>query len=396
MKRKVVVVILLFLAIVTGASVVASKISPRRTIEDYALRILDTCAQEPFTQACYTREVPKLMDHLTMEEAFAVTQKIQDQDSTFGYCHVLGHELSARETKKNSAQWKEVITRCPSGVCSNGCVHGAFQERFRTDAFSPSQIEGIMPDLTSVCEPRGTWQPTGMEQASCYHALGHLLMYITTASTLQSTALCNRVADKGTEGNFTRVCYDGVFMQIFQPLEPEDFALIKGKQPTRTEHSAFCAPFKGTVPWVSCWTEGWPLYFGDLREPNNLVQFCSQVPQKDQLQCYNALIYVLVPQFQFDLTTMKSYCLDLPPQWRGRCFANTASRLIETDWKNISRAASWCAEIAQYDRAGDCFAELVTYSTFNFHEGSPEFYHLCGALPEPWKAKCFNQEEEKQ
>ena len=101
------------------------------SLDKYATGIVKKCSSASYKPTCYEKEVPMLMDSISMEEAFQVTRIIQDLDKSYQYCHVLGHELSARETAKDPGKWKDIIPRCPSGLCSNGCIHGAFQERFR-------------------------------------------------------------------------------------------------------------------------------------------------------------------------------------------------------------------------------------------------------------------------
>ncbi len=365
--------------------------SPKdKKIADAAAAVLRTCRASEHPPSCYDREIPKLIKRFTMEETFAVTKRVQNEDHSYAYCHVLGHALSAAETKKDPSKWKEVITRCPSGVCSNGCVHGAFQERFRTDVLPDSEIRAITPDLLTVCEPRGTWNPTSMEQATCYHALGHLLMYITGADVSKSVSLCDELAAKknGSTLDFHQVCYDGAFMQIFQPLEPEDRALVAGKQPSKPEVSAYCRRFDGERR-VSCVSESWPLFQTELQNPAYLDTFCGQLPQNVAGRCYAGMFYILVVQFQFDLTRMKSYCDGLSMSRSGQCYANTASRLIETDWGNIHEAVAWCNGANTEKSRDDCYQELASFASYNFHQDSPEFTALCSAIPKFWQKTCF-------
>lgn len=362
-----------------------------------AHRVVDLCKHEDHRPSCYDREIPKLMKRFTMEESFMITKIVQTKDPAYAYCHVLGHAISAQETKKDPSLWKEVITRCPSGVCSNGCVHGAFQERFRTDVLTRDEIEKIKPDLESVCEPRGTWNPTGMVQATCYHALGHLLMYITGADISESTALCDEVAGpKNDDGDDHRqVCYDGTFMQVFQPLEPEDIALVKDIQPTRDTVEAFCRPYT-QERLASCVNESWPLYQKELQDPAFMPSFCGRLPDGLANRCYTGMFYILVVQFQFNLDSMKTYCEGLPGDLQGRCFAATASRLIETDWQNTEKAVAWCHDNEAHDPEELCYKEIAQNSGFNFHPDSPQFIALCNALPASWKDTCFNRESTGQ
>lgn len=355
---------------------------------------VETCKEEVYHPACYDREIPKLMERFTMEDVFGITKSIQAMDPSYSYCHVLGHALSSRETKKDPSKWKEVITRCPSGVCSNGCVHGAFQERFRTDILSEAQIVEVKPQLADVCEPRGAWSPTGMEQATCYHAMGHLLMYITGANINRSLALCDELSGpkEGRQYDFHRVCYDGVFMQMYQPLEPEDIALVKGKQPTRQTVAAFCGQYNGEAK-VSCVTESWPLFMTELENPKFTETFCGQLPVGLRTRCYTGIFYILVVQNRFDLAKTRAYCDKLTRDAANICYASTASRLIETDWGNISKATDWCNGISSESGKQACFDELLVYASYNFHAGSSEFFALCNGLPDPWKTSCLEGEK---
>lgn len=368
------------------------KISNDTTFKKHADYIIKLCAGERYHPACYDREIPKLMDQISMSDVFEVTRIIQVEDSTYPYCHVLGHELAAREVNKDPSKWKDVVSMCPAGMCSNGCLHGGFQERFRSETFTDVQIEMVKPDLATICEKRSNWNPTGLEQASCYHAVGHLSMYLTGADIYKAGELCNYAALKSDGRNFTQTCLDGTFMQIFQPLEPDDFALIAGKEVKRDELKSFCMKFQGQQR-TSCWHEGWPLYVPEITKPDGLMNYCNSSvlsTDADKDQCFLSLFYVLMVQFNFDTKKVQIFCSALPEKRLNQCFANTASRLIETDYRNINEVAAYCAAAPTLASQAACYDEMIIYSTFNFHAGSPEFYKLCNVLPEDWKNKCLN------
>ncbi|MBI3379905.1 hypothetical protein HY029_04075, partial [Candidatus Gottesmanbacteria bacterium] len=349
------------------------------------------CEKSIYHPSCFDVEIPKLMDsptNLSMEESFAVTKIIQDKDTSYQYCHVLGHNLSAKETKKDPSKWKEVITRCPNGLCSNGCIHGSFQERFRSDSLPDEKIVQIKPDLMDVCEAKGDWHPTRLEQASCYHALGHLTMYMTKANIPISLNLCQEIAKRDDGRDYAKVCFDGVFMQIFQPLEPEDFSLVAGKQPKKDTLLSFCDEYKG-IHRGSCISESWPLFFQELKDPSGVVKFCAMEELTEQDRCYDGIIYVMTAQQNFDEKKMSSYCAGLPQKRRGGCFGSVVSRFIETDYRNISKAVNFCKESLKFDTAGKCYDALVKQSSFDFNIGSSQLSELCNNLPEPWKSKCF-------
>ncbi len=358
-----------------------------------AALVIQNCAGADHRQNCYDKEIPRLMDKISMEDAFRVTRLIQKLDSGYWYCHVLGHEIAAAETKKNPDQWKDVVARCPSGMCSNGCIHGAFQERFRAEALPGVAVGDITKQLENICEPRPGWQPTGLERGTCYHALGHLLMYVTAADIKKSLALCSDLA-KTAAGDFTQLCFDGAFMQIFQPLEPEDIALVKGKQPAKDELSAFCRAFPDRQRG-SCWTEGWPLYLDDIVRPGGVAGFCDALSHApaEQERCYTALFYVIPAEFRFDLTKISQYCALLPERRMGSCYANAASRLIETDWALTKSAIQLCQEAGLRQRQAEenCYGALASFAAYTFRVDSPEALDLCRRLPDPWRNQCLRR-----
>ncbi|MBI4225113.1 MAG: hypothetical protein HY617_02165 [Candidatus Sungbacteria bacterium] len=356
-------------------------------IRRLAQNTVSSCAKESYRPGCYDREIPKLMDVISMEDAFRVTKIIQDTDRAYNFCHVLGHELSAREVKKKPDSWKTVIARCPSGMCSNGCIHGGMQERFRAESLTDTQTAALVPELQTLCEEKSNWHPTGLERGTCYHAVGHLAMYMTGGDIKKSVVLCDEIVAKGPGRDFMHVCLDGAFMQIFQPLEPEDFALVRGRQPTKETIAAFCNAFTGEAKG-SCISESWPLFAEQVKKSEGLTVFCNKEEPAEQDRCYQGMFYVLAIQFQFDASAMQRFCSKLPVMRRGQCSAGMASRLIETDYGNISKAVQFCDDASRYDPAEQCFQQMAASAGFHFHAGSKEFLELCSKLPDRWKQVC--------
>ena len=190
------------------------------------------------------------------------------------------------------------------------------------------------------------------------------------------------------------MCYDGTFMQIYQPLEPEDFALIAEIAPKNREDSLdFCNQFayddftKGT-----CIRESWPLWRTDLRTAEGLLNFCNMVPddEGERRKCFNSIFYVNAPQLGFNVERIGNICSDLPESIAAQCFANSASRMIETDYRLSGNSISLCKK-AESEGIGDaCWRELSFYAGFNYHKGSAESIALCQSLPSGWKEGCLN------
>jgi hypothetical protein len=364
-----------------------------KTNAGIAQTIFDTCANESYAPSCYDTEIPKLMDEgYSMEQAFDVTRIVQEMDPSYQYCHVLGHYLAGKETQKDPENWKDVIARTPLGMCSNGAIHGAFQERFRAESLPEGARDVMITELEDICEPRADWQATGMGVATCKHALGHLTMYATDGEVEDSVLMCNELLDGNNTHMDRQLCYDGAFMQIFQPLEPEDFALIVGKEiETIDEAEKFCSGFDPKYR-VSCIGESWPLYRDLISAPETVLASCQQLPEgsTDFNRCMSGIFYVAMAQANLSVQWAGDFCTKVPKQVSGLCFANSSSRLIETDSRNVAKSLEVCRLAEQAGEGKACYDELLKYSGFIFKYSDPEYVELCNGLPEQQKQKCLS------
>jgi len=386
------------------------------SFESYADRIFTECSSirsSSGRRACYELEVPKLVGAISVRGAFEVTELIQKKDPTYLWCHNMGHQISEREYAKDPSRWKEVITQCPVGACSNGCIHGAMQAHFREASLGGVELKEVMPDLQSLCEERDDWHPTGLEQASCYHELGHLSVYLTGADINEAVGVCDTIGIKDDGRNFLQTCKEGIFMQIFEPREPEDFALVYDLIPSKEKlesceqfigeakgacwekgwngsAESFCNQFSGPER-AACFNEAWVVQDKDkLATPEGIINYCMFAENQDQKKiCYNKLVFSLMALFEFDEERMKKVCVGLPEEVKGACFAHTASRMVETDKDLISRAVEICKFAEEFNLGERCYNELLYYSTFSLHAGSEEFIQYCRHLPDPWNTKCL-------
>jgi hypothetical protein len=215
-------------------------------------------------------------------------------------------------------------------------------------------------------------------------------MYITDADIRASISLCDQFAGAhAITRDFRQLCFDGAFMQIFQPLENSDFVLIKGKTPTVQQMAKFCAPFRGNQR-EPCWAESWPLVREKILTPDGLSDFCQNgiLSIADRSRCFTGMFYVVTAQFQLDSGRMLNFCKSIVLTYRGQCYANAASRMIETDYANIEKAVKLCTSAVDDVSRDACFAELVQYSTYDFKPGAPEQRLLCSLLPAQWQQGC--------
>lgn len=395
-KIKLLLVSLTFFLVLVVLSVIflLSKESvPRKTLMQYADSVIAKCKKSEYRPGCYDTEVPKLMGWISMEEAFEVTRIVQEKDSSFAYCHVLGHKLSEQEVHKDPSKWTQVLSRCPAnGMCSNGCLHGAMQGKFRSESLNDKQIEAVKPELSTACEETESWNPTNLDQSICYHGLGHLTMYITNASFEKSISLCQDISSKKDGRNFESVCNDGLFMQLFQPLETEDFDLIKNKTPKKENLRDFCESFDGAEVIESCWRQGWPLMSDEIRTAEGMVAYCS-TPKDPGMQdfCFNQLFHLLGQSNDFNISDAKGVCNKLQGKRGSECFANFANSMIQADKKFIEKAVEVCSYADKPSVQNGCYDILARSSSYNFNQGSEDLNIFCNKLPSKYNDVCYGK-----
>jgi hypothetical protein len=336
------------------------------------------------------------MDTISMENAFAVTKLVQQADPRYLYCHVLGHNLSYKEAEQHPDQWMDIITRCPTTMCNNGCLHGALMRRFNRESLTDKEILAIKPDLETVCEPRDNWKPVEVERSMCYHSLGHLAMYMTDGNISKSASLCEEIGHKSDGRNYTQTCSEGVLMTVFQPLEPEDFALVRDITPKKEGVSEFCNQFVGEI-YHACMRESWPRFIDEIRSPEGLNRFCSYSNDpNDQRKCLGTTLNILTQYLVIDsnnnIQKLSDYCSNLYPHFQSECFAASAARLIQIDPSFTNVAVQVCTAAEAQNVGADCYERLMYHAGHSFHLGSKERLDYCNAFTEPWKKRCLIDE----
>ena len=360
--------------------------------EKYVKTVMEACAGKAWKPSCYDTEIPKLLGKISMEAAFEVTRMIQKKDPAYLYCHVLAHNIASRETAKDPSHWMDVIPRCPMTMCNNGCPHGALMERFKSESLTSEQVNSVLSDLANACEPRGSWHPLEIERSMCYHGLGHLAMYITDADINKAADVCEDIGVKSDGRNYIQTCTEGVYMSIYQPLEPEDFALVKGITPKKEELKSFCSKYVGQRRDI-CWREGWPLYREELTaDPKKLVTFCGQESNEiEQKKCYGTALNFLTVQFVMDRgdnVGMEAYCNGLPRDLKRLCFANVARRLVQIDPQLSKKALGFCNEASKTEDGDECYKTMAEFGSWTFRSGSAASSEYCDLFPEIWQKVC--------
>jgi len=390
-KKQLLLGMVLALATVSVLLYVAHYAKPTATPDALAKEVMSLCKTAPVKQVCYGREIPLLMDRgLSMEEAFKVTRIALETDPDFNFCHLLSHTLAEKEVAKDPLLWKEVAARSPN-MCSNGGIHGAFLARFKTESMASSSNESIFSQLEGICESPEEKKLDGLSQASCYHSLGHLLMYLTLGDVDRSMTVCDLLVDASMGESNRIMCYDGSHMQLHEPFEPEDFALIAGKEITTPEELYdLCSQYVDAKRQV-CFSWAWVLYQDELYNPSTSRIICE--PLREYGDEYDfCLTYVfnmaLILVSNYDVYKINTYCSEVPLDIRGNCYANAASRFMTTDRAFIDRSFKLCGLADSVENENICYERMRGYASFVFVPDSQEHTLFCQRLAEESGTGC--------
>lgn len=403
-KKGVILVVVLATVIGTVGALVYSgvlsvgegtkTIKNMETYEEYARVMVERCADAPYRPTCYEEEVPTLTSELTSPEIFDVIRLIRKYDPEYLFCHVLAHELGVYEVSLDPDNWLDVIAMAPpDNLCSNGFSHGAIVARFNDEVLTPEELDVVLEDLAIACEPRDDWDPTDLIKAICYHGIGHVLIHMTEADVDLSVKACEVVALKDDGSDYRTLCEEGVYMQLFQPLEPEDYALIDQlpEAPTKENLPQWCAENSNTDgQYGACWREAWPLFYRDLFTPEAVINYCSQLSlAQGQEDCY-VTVFTIHARHNLDKPDkMADMCNNVPTEYQGMCLGRGANAYPEENHELIPNAIDMCSRGATEAARDECYAFLARTAPFNFHAGSDAHELMCSSLPSEHQARCY-------
>lgn len=364
-------------------------------LRGYVDEVTELCADAPHRSTCYNESVPEYYTELGFKEMFDLVNLVQREDPAYGYCHLTAHKIAEYEVQRDPSQWMDIMVKCPpNGMCANGCMHGALITRFvgAEEGMSDGEIDQAVLELDGACEPREGWNPTGLDKGNCYHGLGHLSMYMTLGDIGHSLAVCDRIAKQTPSGNMSELCYGGVFMQLFQPLEPEDFAMVAHIDVSRENFTEFCSSFPRDGGRSPCFQRGSMLFEGATSNGPAMKEFCEQSSDASIVeQCYDMVFSLVGSGSDFNLNLMDSICRTVEDERQGHCYGMATINMIDADPMFVPEVPVFCS-MAPNDAATDeCYTRVARYAPYRFNRGTPEYEALCSVLPEDKQPRCAQQ-----
>lgn len=363
-----------------------------KDVESATDTLLHLCASESDRSVCYEQRAPTLLESMSLEEVFSVVRLLRHKDPAYQFCHVLAHKLGERIVAEDPERWLDAIALNPrDGLCSNGFIHGVIGGKFRAEVLEHATLEGLLPDFSRACEPRENWHASLLDQAMCYHGMGHLYVFITDADIPAALSLCERTSESPS-GDFRRVCREGVFMQIYQPLEPDDFLMLERMEvkPTKETVRTYCARFEEDAYEGACLRESWPYVRTEILESSGAIDaFCSGQPNSEEERaCYDSALSVLGRQTLGNGKAASSVCAGFTGMLRRECFGRVALSYLEEEREDGVAAFSFCSRAGGAD-GEECLAFLAERAAFVFGADEVRLWKFCMLLPASMRNVCM-------
>jgi hypothetical protein len=183
-------------------------------------------------------------------------------------------------------------------------------------------------------------------------------------------------------------------MQVFQPLEPEDYALVKGLTPKKENAAKFCSQYVQYE--TTCRRESWALFREELKRPEGALDFCSYaLTENEKRRCISTVMssntWLFTIKYE-NINMLYDYCKGLGGREVEWCFAAAAERMINIDPRYGGKAVEICNLSKNEKVDSQCYSSIASYASHGYRPGSAEFISFCNMLPKDWMNICLKGE----
>lgn len=255
-----------------------------------------------------------------------------------GICHAIAHELGHRAVERADGDVRAAL-RHGSEVCGGGFTHGVIET-----VLGASTHPGR--DLLTVCGPRN--------DGSCFHGVGHGLMFATDMDIDRSLSLC----DRAPTTLLSVRCGEGVFMQLFS-------SDLSAQHVTGTTTVAIAD------------------------DPRAAARQCRHTRSLYAGDCWFYAPTVWLAVHPEDFTGALAYCRDaVTSTGREWCTRGVGSRTVKYHPDDLTIGSAVCASAGRLTDA--CLRGMGSYWSVH-HEGRVAPASVCRHLtPDSLAARCHS------
>lgn len=272
-----------------------------------------------------TQDPRKALDELT--------RLTQSDEAVLRSCHGLVHEIGDAAFERYHDVGQALTYR--DEICGSGYLHGVIE----TYLASSTDIQAALRVVCSGYADR-------LERASCYHGVGHGLMFYSNNFVPGSLMQC----DAYPESESRVRCAEGVFMENFntdQKYHPSDYL--------------------------------------DTTDPLSLCRSQSQKYQRAVCTFYAPLFYLSIHVGKYDQAF--SWCKDSAGDFVDSCIKGTASRITKENINRIPYVEGLCAKL-EIRYQTQCASGIGSYHLTHYAD-STKTESMCLTLRKDFQYPCL-------
>lgn len=257
-----------------------------------------------------------------------LSELMEDSPSILRSCHGLVHEIGhAAFQKYNFAG----AIKFQNDICGSGYLHGIVEENF-------NNVKNVTSTMQTICED---FDP--ITRDSCYHGVGHGLMFLTDNDLPKSLNYCDLYPEDKSDIR----CAEGVYMENFSTDQ-------------QTHESDYLNSEKPEYP-------------------------CAEQPEKYKSVCYfyAPIYYLSLHENQY--TQALDWCASLTEHGQT-CAYGVGSRTMKYNLHDPIFVENVCHYNPKFTRA--CVDGMVSYYLVNFVSKS-KGREMCRTLPERSQKNCL-------
>lgn len=259
---------------------------------------------------------------------------IHADPSVSGICHAVAHDLGHAALDQAGGDASRALSD-RDDVCGGGYTHGIIE-------YALGESTDVKRDLLRICAPD--------QDGSCFHGVGHGLMFATDMNTQRSLRLC----DLSPSATLAHRCAEGVYMQLFSG----DIAAA---------HAA-----GATLPSLV-----------DARAE------CEATRETYQANCWFYSPNVWLADHPDDFLGAMDWCRGATTDLgRASCIRGTGSRAVKYHPDDLSIAEAICARAGRH--RPDCVGGMASYWSVHW-KGEVPASALCERLESPRLARICRQ-----
>lgn len=277
-----------------------------------------------------------------LQAAFEALKSDMEQDEkVLNSCHELLH-VFGRSMFEKYGNFTEAV-RYQDEVCVSGYIHGVLEGYLAVEP----RIDVALKEVCNTAEPH-TYRRT-----SCYHGVGHALMFYSQNNLPLSLEKCDLYRDPTDNSD----CYSGAYMENFNMDQKEHLSTYL--DPSRPLYPCTV----NTKNLDACYAYA-PLYFLGLHKDdyNGALAVCDSADKAYRASCYFGVGFQYVRRHLKDISSVQAVC-DASTAARTSCI-NGAAYYYLSYYLSKDKTRTMCSTLNLEDAATcaeavDTFANLL-------------------------------------